>query len=97
MPQSTSSIFYASPSIISKMSISSFLSFKRLNSLRHNHIIIPYNLNFLFPAELNSKIQQGAVHKLRNADGVGGWSAKVLLLYILVRYVINKMTAKTLL
>ena len=39
----------------------------------------------------------GAVHKLRNADGVGGWSAKELLLQSLVWCVIDKMTTKTLL
>ena len=39
----------------------------------------------------------GAVNKLRNVDGVGGWSAKALLLQSLIWYVINKMTAETLL
>ena len=38
----------------------------------------------------------GAIHKLRNAVGVGGWSAKVLLLQSLVWYFINKMTVKAL-
>ena len=36
-------------------------------------------------------------HKMRNAIGVGGWSAKALLLYTLVWQVISKMIAKTLL
>ena len=31
---------------------------------------------------VNSDITLGSVHKLRNADGVGGQSAKVLLLTI---------------
>ena len=39
----------------------------------------------------------GGVHKLRNAVGVDGWSAKVLLLHSLERNLINKMTTKTLL
>ena len=39
----------------------------------------------------------GPIHKLRNAHGVGGWSAKALLLQSLVRYDINKVKAKTLL
>ena len=38
-----------------------------------------------------------AVHKLRNAAGVGGWSAKALLMQSLIWHVINTMTAKTLL
>ena len=44
-----------------------------------------------------SELNFGAVHKLRNTDGVGGWSAKVLLMQSLVWYVIDKMAAKTLL
>ena len=36
-------------------------------------------------------INLGVVHKLRNADWVGGWSAKALLLYSLVWYVIDKI------
>ena len=40
---------------------------------------------------------QGVVHELRNADGVVGWSAKALLMQNLEWYLINKMTAKTLL
>ena len=39
---------------------------------------------------------QGAIHILRNAVGVGGWSFKALLLESLLRYVINKMMAKAL-
>ena len=34
------------------------------------------------------------VHKLRNTDGVDGWSEKVLLRQSLVWYAINKMKAK---
>ena len=46
---------------------------------------------------LNFKFHQRAVHKLRNADGVGGWSAKGLLMQGLLSNFINKMTTKTLL
>ena len=34
------------------------------------------------------------IHKLRNTDGVGGWSAKASLLQSLVWYFINKMRPK---
>ena len=39
-------------------------------------------LNFNFPKECKVEMKSalGAVHKLRNAVGLGGWLAKVLLL-----------------
>ena len=40
---------------------------------------------------------KGVVHKLRKTVGVGGWSAKALLMQSFIWHVINKMTDKTLL
>ena len=41
--------------------------------------------------------ETGAVHKLRNAIGVGGWLANALLVETLVWWVISKIKAKVLL
>ena len=59
---------------------------------------IPNFKDITYHLRLSKKVMgSGAVHKLRNADEMGGLSAKALFLQSLVWYVIDKMTAKTLL